>query len=69
MGVLGARHHCQEDLSRDGWSLEAEVHQTKEAPLARDHQGLGVPEAMVGSPPLRGCLWIREKGPHCLKCL
>lgn len=50
-GVQEARLRIQAGLSRDDWGLEVEGPQREGVPLARDHQGLGGPAAMLGSPP------------------
>ena len=70
LGVQEARLQNQAGLSRDDWGLEVEDPQREGVPLARGHQGLGGPEAMVeGPPPLRS-LWMRGKGGlHWLRCL
>lgn len=65
-----ARLQILAGLSRDDWGLEVEGPQREGVLLARDHQGLGAPEAMLGSPPPLQPLWVGEGGAlHCLRCL
>lgn len=69
-GAQEARLQIPAGLSRDDWGLEVEGPQREGVPLARDHQGLGGPEATLGSPPPLQPLWVGEGGAlRCLRCL
>lgn len=70
LGAQEARLQIQAGLSRDDWGQEVEGPQREGVPLAKGHQGLGGPEAMLGTHPLLQPLWVGERGGlRCLRCL